>query len=81
MSIASAHHATNTKPLLFDVTPIGGDSIQVELDGDSGSGNHEKVVLYINSVEVATAATAVNWTLFGSQAGVHVTFQKREESL
>ena len=81
MSIASAHHATNTKPLLFDVTPIGGDSIQVELDGDSGSGNHEKVVLYINSVEVATSATAVNWTLFGSQSWVHVTFQKREESL
>ena len=81
MSIASAHHATNTKPLLFDVTPIGGDSIQVELDGDSTSGNYEKVVLYINSVEVATSATAVNWTLFGSQAWVHVTFQKREESL
>ena len=32
MSVASAHHAVNTKPLLFDVTPIGGDSIQVELD-------------------------------------------------
>ena len=81
MAMATAHHASTTKPLLFDITPIAGDSIQVELDGDSTSGNYGKVVLYVNSVEVATSTANTYWTNFGSAAWVHVTFQKREESL
>ena len=69
--------AQNTKPLFFDVTPVAGDSIQVELDGDNTSGNYEKVVIYVNSVEVASSAVATNWTLFGGGAWCHVTFQKK----
>ena len=81
-SMATAQHtAQNTKPLFFDITPVAGDSIQVELDGDSTSGNYEKFVIYVNSVEVASSAVATNWTTFGSAAWCHVTFQKREESL
>ena len=80
--MATAQHtAQNTKPLFFDITPVAGDSIQVELDGDSTSGNYEKFVIYVNSVEVASSAVATNWTTFGSAAWCHVTFQKREESL
>ena len=81
-SLATAQHtAQNTKPIFFDVTPIAGDSIQVELDGDSTSGNFEKFVIYVNSTEVASSAVATNWTTFGGAAWCHVTFQKREESL
>ncbi|MEC9435885.1 MAG: YHYH protein, partial [Thermoproteota archaeon] len=81
-SMATAQQsAANSKPLFFDLTPIAGDSIQVELDGDSGSANYQKWVVYVNSTEVATSTSATNWTSFASGAWCHVTFQKREESL
>ena len=81
LSMNSTAHSTDHKPLLWDILPVAGDSIQVELDGDTNSANYEKVIIYVNSVQVATSLLATNWTAFAGASWVHVTFQKREESL
>ena len=74
--------STAHKPTFFEVNPIaGGVPIRMEIDGDPASGNYERVVLYVNNVQAAISTSTANWTVFGAGAWVHVTFQKRQESL
>ena len=74
-------HGTAHEPVLFDINPTAGNPIRISLDGDPGSANYERVVLYVNNVQAAISTTTTNWTAFAGTSWVHVTFQKREESL
>ena len=74
-------HGTNHEPVLFDINPTTGVPIKMSIDGDATSPNYERVLLYVNNVQAASSTTVTNWTAFGGTAWVHVTFQKREESL
>ena len=77
----STAHGTNHEPVLFDINPTAGNPIRVSIDGDTTSPNYERVILYVNNVQAATSTTVANWTAFAGTSWVHVTFQKREESL
>ena len=77
----STAHGTNHEPVLFDINPTTGNPIRVSIDGDATSPNYERVILYVNNTQAATSTTVANWTAFAGTAWVHVTFQKREESL
>ena len=74
-------HGTNHEPVFFDINPTTGVPIRMSIDGDATSPNYERVILYVNDVQVATSTTTTNWTSFAGGVWVHVTFQKREESL
>jgi len=74
-------YQTNHKPILFDVTPVTGDVIFCELDGDATSPGFGKVYIHLNNVQVAGSTAATYWTSFGGGAWNHVLFQKRQESL
>ena len=78
----TSHSANAHEPVFFDVNPLsGGVPVRFTVDGDSTSGNYERVVLYVNGVEAAISTTTTNWTTFAAAAWIHVTFQKRQESL
>ena len=74
-------HGTNHEPVFFDINPTAGVPIRMSIDGDTTSPNYERVLLYVNNVQVASSTTTTNWTAFSGNAWVHLAFQKREESL
>jgi len=74
-------HGTDHKPVLFAVDPVSGSNAYMVLDGDSSSADYGKALIFINNAQVASSTSTTNWTTFASAAWVHVTFQKRLESL
>jgi len=75
-------HGTAHEPTFFEVSPTGGGvPVKFTIDGDPASPNYEKVLVYVNGVQVASSTTTTNWTAFAGGVWVHVTFQKRQESL
>ena len=43
--------------------------------------DYQKVILYLNGTQVASSVATTNWDAFAAGAWVHVTVQKRQESL
>ena len=74
-------HGTAHEPTFFEVNPTTGVPVKFTIDGDPASPNYEKVLVYVNGVQVASSTTTTNWTAFAGGVWVHVTFQKRQESL
>jgi hypothetical protein len=74
-------HSTAHEPTLFEVNPTTGVPVKFTIDGNPASPNYEKVLVYVNGVQAASSTTTTNWTAFAGGVWVHVTFQKRQESL
>ena len=80
-AMKTARHGANHKPVLFAVDPASGSNTYMVLDGDQTSADYGKALIFINNTQVASSTSTTNWTTFASAAWVHVTFQKRLESL
>ena len=57
------------------------NSITATIQGDNTDPDYQKVILYLNGTQVASSVAATNWDAFAAAAWVHVTVQKRQESL
>ena len=82
MAMDTTRHGVNHQPTFFEVADsTNTNSIRMDIDGDATSPDYEKVKIFLNGSQVASSTTTTNWTAFASATWVHVTFQKREESL
>ena len=57
------------------------NSITATIKGDNTDPDYQKVILYLNGTQVASSVAATNWDAFAAAAWVHITVQKRQESL
>ena len=57
------------------------NSITATINGDNTDPDYQKVILYLNGTQVASSVAATNWDAFAAAAWVHITVQKRQESL
>jgi len=73
--------STAHQPTFFEIVPASGNRIRFDIDGDSGSANYQKVLIYVNGTLAASSTTQTSWSAFSAGTWVHVTFQKRQESL
>jgi len=80
-SMKTTAWSTAHEPVFFEVVPATGSKIRFSIDGNSSSPNYQKVLVYVNSTLVASSVSQTSWTAFGGAAWVHITFQKRLESL
>ena len=82
MSTNTTVWGTAHEPTLLHVNDATNtNSITVTIQGDSTDPDYQKVILYLNGTQVASSVAATNWDAFAAGAWVHVTVQKRQESL
>ena len=82
MSMDTTSWGTAHEPTLFHVNDATNtNSITVTIQGDNTDPDYQKVILYLNNTQVASSVAATNWDAFAAGAWVHVTVQKRQESL
>ena len=82
MSMNTTVWGTAHEPTLLHVNDATNtNSITATIQGDNTDPDYQKVILYLNGVQVASSVAATNWDAFAAGAWVHVTVQKRQESL
>ena len=82
MSMNTTAWGTAHEPTLLHVNDATNtNSITVTIQGDNTDPDYQKVILYLNNTQVASSVAATNWDAFAAGAWVHVTVQKRQESL
>ena len=82
MSMQTAAWNTAHEPTLLHVNDASNtNSITATIQGDPTDPDYQKVILYLNNTQVASSVAATNWDAFAAGAWVHVTVQKRQESL
>ena len=82
MSMQTAAWNTAHEPTLLHVNDsTNTNSITATIQGDSTDPDYQKVILYLNGSQVASSVATTNWDAFAAGAWVHVTIQKRQESL
>ena len=82
MSMNTTVWGTAHEPTLLHVNDsTNTNSITATIQGDSTDPDYQKVILYLNGTQVASSVAATNWDAFSAGAWVHVTVQKRQESL
>ena len=82
MSMNTTAWGTAHEPTLLHVNDsTNTNSITATIQGDSTDPDYQKVILYLNGTQVASSVATTNWDAFAAGAWVHVTIQKRQESL
>ena len=82
MSMNTTAWGTAHEPTLLHVNDsTNTNSITATIQGDSTDPDYQKVILYLNGTQVASSVATTNWDAFAAGAWVHVTVQKRQESL
>lgn len=82
MSMDTTAWNTAHEPTLFHVNDATNtNSVSITIDGDPGSADYQKVKLFINGSQAGSSTAVTNWDSFAAAGWVHVTVQKRQESL
>ncbi len=82
MSMNTTAWNTAHEPTLLHINDATNtNSITATIQGDNTDPDYQKVILYLNGTQVASSVAATNWDAFAAAAWVHVTVQKRQESL
>jgi len=82
MSMNTTVWGTAHEPTLLHVNDATNtNSITATIQGDNTDPDYQKVILYLNGTQVASSVATTNWDAFAAGAWVHVTVQKRQESL